>query len=268
VLAPQDGIGAAREIELPEPSFVFTPSWSPDSRSIALHDTHLQLWVVDVEERARARVDTDNYMVPERSMNPVWSPDSRWIAYAKRLDNLLRAIFVYDVETAAASRSPTACPTRRGRRGTRPASTSTSSHRRTTAQHRLARHDVVRPARDPRRLPGRAAKGEPSPLLPRSDEEGRARGRRFARGRRDARAAARRQRVRGGRRERRRPRAHGASPSTSTASMERILSLASSRATTRSCVPGRKAPSSSSSRAGSGVASRPAAAAPASCTAT
>src|SRR5690606_41978629 len=37
----------------------------------------------------------------ERTMNPVWSPDSRWIAYAKRLDTQLRAIFVHDTETGA-----------------------------------------------------------------------------------------------------------------------------------------------------------------------
>ena len=30
--------------------------------------------------------------------DPTWSPDSHWIAYTKRLDNHLHAIFVYDVE--------------------------------------------------------------------------------------------------------------------------------------------------------------------------
>src|SRR5688572_26730970 len=38
-------------------------------------------------------------MVPTRSVDPVWSPDSRWIAYAKRLDNLMHAVFVYNIET-------------------------------------------------------------------------------------------------------------------------------------------------------------------------
>ena len=32
-------------------------------------------------------------------MNPVWSPDSRWIAYSRRMDNQLRAIFVHDTQT-------------------------------------------------------------------------------------------------------------------------------------------------------------------------
>ena len=34
-------------------------------------------------------------------MNPVWSPDSRWIAYARRLDNQLRALFVHDTESGS-----------------------------------------------------------------------------------------------------------------------------------------------------------------------
>jgi tricorn protease len=38
-------------------------------------------------------------MVPSRTIDPVWSPDSRWIAYVKHLDNLLHAVFVYNVET-------------------------------------------------------------------------------------------------------------------------------------------------------------------------
>ena len=37
-------------------------------------------------------------------MNPVWSPDSRWIAYTRRLDNQLRAIFVRDTESGATHR--------------------------------------------------------------------------------------------------------------------------------------------------------------------
>ena len=43
-------------------------------------------------------MDTDTYSHPERLLNPVWSPDSKWIAYAKQLDNHLRAIFLYSLE--------------------------------------------------------------------------------------------------------------------------------------------------------------------------
>ena len=32
-------------------------------------------------------------------MQPAWAPDSRWIAYAKQLPNLMRAVFAYSLET-------------------------------------------------------------------------------------------------------------------------------------------------------------------------
>ena len=44
-------------------------------------------------------VDTDTYDHPERSLNPAWSPDSKWIAYTKRLETHIRAVFLYELET-------------------------------------------------------------------------------------------------------------------------------------------------------------------------
>ena len=44
-------------------------------------------------------MDTDTYDHPERSLNPVWSPDSKWIAYTKRLDTHIRAVFLYELAT-------------------------------------------------------------------------------------------------------------------------------------------------------------------------
>ena len=38
-------------------------------------------------------------MVPTRTLNPVWSPDSKWVAYASRLKSLYHAIFISNVET-------------------------------------------------------------------------------------------------------------------------------------------------------------------------
>jgi len=98
MIGAADGSGAPRAISLPEPSFYFTPAWSPDSKKILFTDTHLRLWVLDVASGKATHADTDQYMVPTRSMDPRWSPDSRWIAYAKRLPTQLHAIFVYDTQ--------------------------------------------------------------------------------------------------------------------------------------------------------------------------
>ena len=98
VIEPQDGIGNPREIALPNPSFYYTPVWSPDATKLLYTDAHLNLWVMDVSSGTPKKVDTDLFMVPDRSINAVWSPDSRWIAYSRRLNSLLRAIFVYDVQ--------------------------------------------------------------------------------------------------------------------------------------------------------------------------
>jgi tricorn protease len=100
VIADQTGTGERREYPLESGTFYYTPSWSPDGTKILFTDTDLNVWVVDVESGTNTLVDTDNYMVPARTVDPVWSPDSKWIAFAKRLPTQLHAIYVYDVEGA------------------------------------------------------------------------------------------------------------------------------------------------------------------------
>ncbi|MDB4889970.1 MAG: peptidase [Gemmatimonadetes bacterium] len=100
ILASQDG-NTKRAITLPTAGHFYTPEWSADAKRILFHDTQLRLWVMDVASGKATQVDTDPYMVPNRSLDPRFSPDGRWIAYAKRLPSLMRAIFVYNVETGA-----------------------------------------------------------------------------------------------------------------------------------------------------------------------
>lgn len=98
VIADQLG-NDRRRIALPDPTFYFVPTWSPDGARLAFTDTDYRVLVVDLATENLTHVDTDRYAHPQRTMNPVWSPDSRWLAYAKRLDNHLRAIFVYDTQS-------------------------------------------------------------------------------------------------------------------------------------------------------------------------
>lgn len=103
VIAPQEGVGAVREIALPEPSRPYSPAWSPDGKTIAFQDTHFRIWLVDVASGKAKIADADPYFMMDRSIVPVWSPDSRYVAYPKRLKSLLRAIFVYEVANGTIS---------------------------------------------------------------------------------------------------------------------------------------------------------------------
>lgn len=102
VIAPADGGSTPRYISLPHATHYYTPAWAPDGKHILFHDTNLRVWVVDVATGKATDIGGDEWMVPERSLDPVWSPDSRWIAYVKRLPSLYRAIFVYDMQTGQA----------------------------------------------------------------------------------------------------------------------------------------------------------------------
>ena len=87
-----------RRIKIEEPSFFFVPTWSPDGTRLAFTDTHYRVLILDIESGAVKHVDTDRFAHPERSMNPVWSPDSRWLAYARRMENQLRVIKIFDTK--------------------------------------------------------------------------------------------------------------------------------------------------------------------------
>jgi len=99
VLEEPDGLGPPKEIPLPKPTHYYTASWSPDSKKLLYSDTNVCVWVLDVATGQAKIVGRDEWMVPERTLNPVWSPDSKWVAYAGRLQSLHHAIFVSNVET-------------------------------------------------------------------------------------------------------------------------------------------------------------------------
>jgi tricorn protease len=41
--------------------------------------------------------DKDRYLNSPGERTPAWSPDSKWLAYAKRLENYLSAVFLYSL---------------------------------------------------------------------------------------------------------------------------------------------------------------------------
>jgi len=98
MIAPQDGLSQPREIKIPSPTFYYAPTWSPDSKYVAFTDHLQQLWMIDVASGKPTLIDKDTYLHPERSINPVWSPDSKWIAYAKRLASQYHVIEAYSID--------------------------------------------------------------------------------------------------------------------------------------------------------------------------
>ena len=105
-LQEQTGFKPPLVIDLgPGPSFYYGPTWSPDSKHIAYTDKHLRLWVIDVPADPKAPapkpvlIDHGTFGSFGSDWGVVWSPDSKWIAYHRDLENQLRAVFVYSIET-------------------------------------------------------------------------------------------------------------------------------------------------------------------------
>jgi tricorn protease len=103
MLHEQTGFAEPKAISLGKPTFYYSPKWSPDGRKIIYIDKRLNLFYFDMKTSKPVHVDTDTYDHIQPSFDPVWSPDSQWIAYAKRLDNQLRAIYLYEVATKKAT---------------------------------------------------------------------------------------------------------------------------------------------------------------------
>src|SRR4051794_7741252 len=91
----QTGTGEPKKIAL-DPSFYYSPVWSPDSTRIAFSDKRLNLWYVDVAKGTPVKVDADYY--EGASFDPAWTPDSKWLAYTKQLPNHLHAVVMYSIE--------------------------------------------------------------------------------------------------------------------------------------------------------------------------
>jgi tricorn protease len=91
----QAGTGEPKKIAL-EPSFYYTPVWSPDSSKIAFSDKRLNLWYVDVARGTPVKVDTDYY--EGASFDVAWAPDGKWLTYTRQLPNHLHAVLLYSLD--------------------------------------------------------------------------------------------------------------------------------------------------------------------------
>lgn len=100
-LRDQTGMGEVKKISLgAQPSYFYSPKFSPDSKKILFTDKRLNAWYIDVEKGSMTKIDTNTFENPFFVLDPEWSPDSKWIVYTKQLKNRLCAVFVYSLDTS------------------------------------------------------------------------------------------------------------------------------------------------------------------------
>ncbi|HEX9755393.1 MAG TPA: PDZ domain-containing protein, partial [Gemmatimonadales bacterium] len=95
-LAPADGKGTHRVIDLGGAGFYFDLRWSPDGKRIAYRDNSQSLFVLDVASGRSRRLNGNRVYTPLIGITYTWSPDSRWLAYTLNTQPLVSSLFLYD----------------------------------------------------------------------------------------------------------------------------------------------------------------------------
>lgn len=100
-LRDQKGMSAPKVISLgQDPTYYYSPRWSPDSKRVLFADKRMNLWYVDVDGGTPVKVDTAlREGFGPASFNASFSPDGKWILYARDLPSMENAAFVYSLET-------------------------------------------------------------------------------------------------------------------------------------------------------------------------
>ena len=94
-----DGKGEARKLSSEGDGYLYSPTWSPDSKRIVYQDKVGAVFLCVVESGETKQIERD----PLGRVGTVsWSSDSNWIAYAKSGDNYQSSIWLYNVEEDAA----------------------------------------------------------------------------------------------------------------------------------------------------------------------
>lgn len=92
---------APRKITSYGPGYRYSLFWSPDSKKLAFIDKAMAIKIIDVSTGVTTNVDKGLRMTHGalQAFSASWSPDSRWLTYARDLDNLHNAVFVFDYQT-------------------------------------------------------------------------------------------------------------------------------------------------------------------------
>ena len=76
---------------------IFNPIWSPDSKRIAFADKNLKLWLIELESKKTALVDSSSLW---EIRHYSFSPCGKWLAFSKPVqrDREFYSIFLHDIE--------------------------------------------------------------------------------------------------------------------------------------------------------------------------
>ncbi|HYV86426.1 MAG TPA: S41 family peptidase [Patescibacteria group bacterium] len=97
---PANGVGRAETLTTDGHVLRWEAVPSPDGKWIAHHDKNRELWLLNVESKANTRIAT----CPDGDFSDLeWSPDSRWLAYVAPGTNTFDRIWLYGIESRAAT---------------------------------------------------------------------------------------------------------------------------------------------------------------------
>jgi tricorn protease len=171
VLEEPDGLSPPREIVLPKPTHYYTPSWSPDSKKLMYSDTNLNVWVLDIatgQTKDRRPRSVDGAGAHAQS---TWSPGLEVDRVRRPPAIAASRHFVSNVETGETKQMTDGLADAVGPRGMPAASTCGSWRRRL----RPGSQWLDMTSYDHNQTFGLyfaiLKKGEPTPLMPESDED-------------------------------------------------------------------------------------------------
>jgi tricorn protease len=94
----QDGSSSPVQLTEGNKTYIYSITWSPDSKKILWNDRAGNFQCIDIQTKKVTSIDRGEYGL---FFNYSLSPDSKWIAYSKQVENRFSVIYLYNMENGA-----------------------------------------------------------------------------------------------------------------------------------------------------------------------